>query len=142
MNAPAVRYELQRQRYDPHRPASGGRYLGRSERESASRAGPATNRRQDESFNGRLRDELLNETLFRSLPHACVALDNWRWDYNTKRPHSSLGWQTPLAFAAAWQRRCARRDRTLPRSEGVAPGPVASDAENTFNHRRTLVPRG
>ena len=95
-----------------------------------------------ESFNGRLRDELLNETLFRSLPHACVALDRWRWDYNTKRPHSSLGWQTPLAFATAWQRRCAQRDRTLPRSEGLAPGPVASDAENTFNHPRTLVPRG
>ena len=43
-----------------------------------------------ESFNGRLRDELLNETLFRSLPHARVALDTWRWDYNTKRPHSSF----------------------------------------------------
>ena len=95
-----------------------------------------------ESFNGRLRDELLNETLFRSLPHACVALDRWRWDYNTKRPHSSLAWQTPLAFAAAWRRQCAQRDRTLPRSESVAPGPVASDAENTFNHPRTLVPRG
>ena len=33
-----------------------------------------------ESFNGRLRDELLKETLFRSLPHARVALDSWRWD--------------------------------------------------------------
>jgi len=61
-----------------------------------------------ESFNGRLRDELLNETLFRSLPHARVALNTWRRDYNAERPHSSLGWQTPLAFAAAWQRRAPK----------------------------------
>jgi hypothetical protein len=40
--------------------------------------------------------------------------------YNTERPHSSLGWQTPLAFAAAW-RPCAQRDRTLSRSESFAP---------------------
>ena len=95
-----------------------------------------------ESFNGRLRDELLNETLFRSLPHARVALNTWRRDYNAERPHSSLGWQTPLAFAATWQRRCAQRDRTLPRSEGVAPCPVASGTENEFNHPETLVPYG
>ena len=95
-----------------------------------------------ESFNGRLRDELLNETLFRSLSHARLALDRWRWDYNAERPHSSLGWQTPLAFAAAWQRPCAQRDTTLSRFEGFAPCPVASDAENTFNHPETLVPRG
>src|SRR5205085_3050419 len=54
-----------------------------------------------ESFNGRLRDELLNETLFRSLPHARVVLESWRRDYNTERPHSSLGWQTPLALRHA-----------------------------------------
>src|SRR5690242_9260824 len=95
-----------------------------------------------ESFNGRLRDELLNETLFRSLSHARLALDRWRWDYNAERPHSSLGWQTPLAFAAAWQRPCAQRDRTLSRFEGFAPCPVASNAENTFNQPQTLVPRG
>src|SRR6516165_9884452 len=59
--------------------------------------------------------------------------------YNAERPHSSLWWQTPTAFAAAWQRRCGQRDRTLSRSEGFAPCPVASDAENTFNHPRTLV---
>jgi putative transposase len=95
-----------------------------------------------ESFNGRLRDELLNETLFRSLSHAHAALEIWRRDYNAERPYSSLGWQTPLAFAAAWQRRCMQRDRTLSRSESFAPCSVASDAENTFNHPKTLVPRG
>ncbi len=55
-----------------------------------------------ESFNGRLRDELLNETLFRSLPHARVVLEAWRDDYNMQRPHSKLGWQTPADYARAW----------------------------------------
>jgi putative transposase len=95
-----------------------------------------------ESFNGRLRDELLNETLFRSLPHARVVLETWRRDYNAERPHSSLGWQTPLAFAATWQGPSAQRDRALSRSGGFAPCPVASDAENTFNHPKTLAPSG
>jgi putative transposase len=53
-----------------------------------------------ESFNGRLRDELSNETLFRSLPHARVALEAWRQDCNTRRPHSRLGWLTPADYAA------------------------------------------
>ena len=45
-----------------------------------------------ESFNGRLRDELLNETLFTSLAQARIALGFWRADYNAARPHSQLGW--------------------------------------------------
>jgi putative transposase len=52
------------------------------------------------SFNGRLRDDLLNETLFRSLHQARAALATWRADYNDERPHSVLGWQTPSAYAA------------------------------------------
>lgn len=55
-----------------------------------------------ESFNGRLRDELLNETLFRSLSHARIALEGWRRDYNTDRPHSRLGWLTPAGYAATF----------------------------------------
>jgi len=55
----------------------------------------------NESFNGRLRDECLNETLFHSLPHARALLEAWRRDYNEDRPHSKLGWLTPLAYAAA-----------------------------------------
>ena len=54
-----------------------------------------------ESFNGRLRDELLNETLFRSLPHARAVLEAWRRDYNEERPHSKLGWMTPRGYASA-----------------------------------------
>ncbi|MGY4329357.1 hypothetical protein ACVWWG_003774 [Bradyrhizobium sp. LB7.2] len=52
-----------------------------------------------ESFNGRLRDELLNETLFTSLAQARVALACWRVDYSEARPHSQLGWKTPSEFA-------------------------------------------
>ena len=55
----------------------------------------------NESFNGRLRDELLNETLFQSLPHARIVLEAWRRDYNETRRHSKLGWLTPEAYARA-----------------------------------------
>ena len=53
-----------------------------------------------ESFNGRMRDELLNETLFFDLDHARQAIGAWTADYNHQRPHSSLGYLTPAAFAA------------------------------------------
>ena len=53
-----------------------------------------------ESFNGRMRDELLNETLFMSLDHARIAIAAWVVDYNQERPHSALGYETPAAFAA------------------------------------------
>src|SRR5215207_7436924 len=52
-----------------------------------------------ESFNGRLRDEFLNETLFPSLPHIRATLTAWRADYNLNRPHSGLGWLTPNEYA-------------------------------------------
>ena len=52
-----------------------------------------------ESFNGRLRDELLNETLFTSLGHVRETLAIWRLDYNTVRPHSRLGNLPPVEYA-------------------------------------------
>src|SRR4051794_8129525 len=52
-----------------------------------------------ESFNGRMRDELLNETLFIDLDHARQLIGAWVTDYNTARPHSSLGYKTPAAYA-------------------------------------------
>lgn len=55
-----------------------------------------------ESFNGRLRDECLNETLFTSLSEAKAVLADWRDDYNQVRPHSSLANQTPSEFAKQW----------------------------------------
>jgi len=95
-----------------------------------------------ESFNGRLRDELLNETLFRSLPHARAVLEAWRRDYNAERPHSRLGWLTPQAFAACLQAPSAQRDRTLPLAGGSASRPVASHIETGFIEPRTLAPNG
>lgn len=75
-----------------------------------------------ESFNGRLRDEFLNEILFSSLAHARSALSNWRSDYNDQRPHSGLGWLTPAEFAQTLN---PRRD-AVPRSRnGSAPQPAA-----------------
>ena len=55
-----------------------------------------------ESFNGKFRDECLNMQWFRSLAEAKVQIERWRRQYNTERPHSSLGYQTPQAFAANW----------------------------------------
>ena len=53
-----------------------------------------------ESFNGKLRDELLDRELFLSLEEARWVIDRWRSDYNHHRPHSALEYQTPAAFAA------------------------------------------
>ncbi|MFN6251454.1 MAG: IS3 family transposase [Acetobacteraceae bacterium] len=52
-----------------------------------------------ESFNGRLRDECLNETVFTSMTQARAVLATWRQDYNTIRPHSKLGGLTPAEIA-------------------------------------------
>jgi putative transposase len=79
-----------------------------------------------ESFNGRLRDELLNETLFSSLAQARTALANWRTDYNTQRPHSRLGWQTPAAFASTFAPRRALAPRY---ATSTASEPAASPAQ-------------
>ncbi len=53
-----------------------------------------------ESFNGKFRDECLNENWFTSLEHAKAVISAWRRDYNEVRPHSSLGQSTPAEFAA------------------------------------------
>ncbi len=81
-----------------------------------------------ESFNGRMRDELLNETLFTSLAHAREAVASWADDYNAERPHSALGYATPAAYAAGLR---------LAVSRAVAT--VADDGDNT---RRSLVAVG
>ena len=56
-----------------------------------------------ESFNGRLRDECLNEHLFNSYGHARKVIEDWRIDYNTERPHTSLNGLTPIEFATRSQ---------------------------------------
>lgn len=57
-----------------------------------------------ESFNARLRDELLNETLFHALGDARRLIAAWRHDYNHHRAHSKLGWLTPTGYAERWQK--------------------------------------
>lgn len=52
-----------------------------------------------ESYNGKFRDECLNEHWFADLFEARVKIENWRVDYNTERPHMSLGSMTPEEFA-------------------------------------------
>jgi len=85
-----------------------------------------------ESFNGRLRDELLNETLFGSLAHARAALTEWRLDYNTVRPHSSIG-NLPPADYAKFSARPSQRDGTLRAIGGIAPRPVAAPSQAGSN---------
>jgi hypothetical protein len=53
-----------------------------------------------ESFNGRLREEFLNVELFRSMAEVTGKLAAWRQDFNHRRPHSLIGYLTPLEFAA------------------------------------------
>ncbi len=81
-----------------------------------------------ESFNGSLRDELRNEEMFDSLDAARRKLALWRYDYNTVRPHSSLGNQAP-----------AEARRTLEQFEGSAPGALAhTKFEEYENQTRRL----
>jgi transposase InsO family protein len=60
-----------------------------------------------ESFNGKLRDELLNGETFETLLEAKVLAEDFRIDYNTYRPHSTLKYRTPASFAAEWARQPA-----------------------------------
>ncbi|WP_373458637.1 IS3 family transposase [Sphingomonas faeni] len=84
-----------------------------------------------ESFNGRMRDELLNETLFFTVRQARAILARWVDDYNTERPHSSLGYATPAAFATELEKQRA----------GLNP-PVASPTLLRDNNGRSLVAAG
>jgi transposase InsO family protein len=55
-----------------------------------------------ESFNGKLRDELLNGEIFYTLAEAKIVIEQWRKHYNTKRPHSSLGYRPPAPRVISW----------------------------------------
>lgn len=79
-------------------------------------AGKPTQNAYIESFNGKFRDECLNEHWFRSLAEARLLIGAWRQDYNQCRPHSALGYQTPAEFAAACRTRHTGPDRQEARS--------------------------
>ncbi len=55
-----------------------------------------------ESFNGKLRDELLNGEIFYTLKEAKILIERWRVHYNTVRPHSALGYRPPAPEAISW----------------------------------------
>ena len=75
-----------------------------------------------ESFNGRMRDELLNETLFFGLDHARTRITDWTDDYNDRRPHPALGYLTPAAYASNLTATCDRlRNPDQLRRSHVAP---------------------
>ena len=85
-----------------------------------------------ESFNGRFRDECLNEELgsipagwFLDLEDAKSTIETWRIDYNTCRPHSALGYATPEEFASSLQ--------------GHAPGEMTTSVQHGQNHQLGLA---
>ena len=75
-----------------------------------------------ESFNARLRDELLNGEIFYSLKEAQIVIEGWRCHYNTIRPHSSLGYQPPASEVELWP--AAPPRQAPPAIPTIAPRPV------------------
>jgi transposase InsO family protein len=88
-----------------------------------------------ESFGGKFRDELLNAELFEGLTDARELSDWWRGEYNHRRPHSSLGYQTPAAFAASIRGSLRRA------AVGAAPLPSPTAATRT-DQAPTLIAAG
>ena len=91
-----------------------------------------------ESFNGKMRDELLNETLFFSLDQARKFITAWVDDYNTSRPHSALNYQTPAAFAA----KLTATGLHAALADGSAFRPVAHTAHKGIQPPETLKAAG
>jgi putative transposase len=68
-----------------------------------SRPGKPTDNAYIESFNGRFRQECLDQHWFETLEEARRTIERWRKEYNEARPHSALGNETPEAFKENWQ---------------------------------------
>ena len=83
-----------------------------------------------ESFNGKLRDELLNRELFLHIDELRYVVDRWRMDYNHYRPHSSLDYMSPTAFAA-----------TAQNPSGPQPGPLPPGCPNVTGCPNDLGPK-
>jgi putative transposase len=92
-----------------------------------------------ESFNGRMRDEFLNETLFRSLAHARNPIATRVTDYNTARPHSALGYQLRAGFALHMTTAFARH---APRDEGSARRAIDQPTPKGVNQPPATVAAG
>jgi hypothetical protein len=85
-----------------------------------------------ESFNGKLADELLNRERFETLKEAKVLVEDHRLAYNHRRPHSSLNYLTPAAFAASHRKNSKRQEKEC--CEYTACGQGVSPPEDTKTH--------
>ncbi len=83
--------------------------------------------------------EALNETLFRSPPHARSVLDTWRRDYNETRPHSKLGWLMPEIYARTLTGQIGQPAALV---DGCPGRPIANPTNHGSDHPRTLVMAG
>ncbi len=91
-----------------------------------------------EAFNSKMRDELLNKTLFFGLDQARRIVASWVADYNAARPHSALGYETPAAFAAQF----AATGDQLHAMETFRQSPIAPSAKAGKCHPPALVSGG
>ncbi len=80
-----------------------------------------------ESFNGKFRDECLNQHVFDDVHDARRKISAWREDYNTRRPHESLGWKTPQEHAASLVGASALRASTPTRLGPLSPNSLTPD---------------
>ncbi|MAI69457.1 MAG: hypothetical protein CMM01_00875 [Rhodopirellula sp.] len=84
-----------------------------------------------ESFNGTLRDELLNREIFLGFEEACWVIDRWRLDYNHHRIHSSLDDQTPAAYAAGCALLASATPQPPEHSRFTNPNPLTQPGAKT-----------
>jgi len=91
-----------------------------------------------ESFNGRMRDELFNESLFLGLDHARERIAHWIADYNMRRPHSALGYLTPAVYAA----NLAATGGRLRNPDQLRRPPVATPAPHGVKSSEALIAAG
>lgn len=91
----------------------------------------------DESFNGKLRDECLSAEWFRSRPEARTVIEDWRRHYNLDRPHSSLGYLSPLEFKLRSQGQRAAVEEEIP----VLPAAATSSMQGAARPPHPRVPQ-
>ncbi len=92
------------------------------------KAGKPQQNGYQESFHARLRDECLNQHWFTNLADAREKIEAWRREYNTERPHSSLGYQTPEEFAATY----TAAHRLPPATEAHLPNQEANTGDKSL----------
>lgn len=116
---------------DHIRSNNGSEFVAKAVREWISAVGAATayiepgSRWENgncENFNAKLRDELLDGEIFLSLAEAEIVIEGWRKHYNTKRPHSSLGYRPPAPEVVQWP--ASPSQAASPARPAVAPRPA------------------